>query len=225
MKKVVLLSMVALFLMGAVAFAANPPVLRWDASSTAWTTVATAAIASATADNTWTSASNDGILDPSYTVGGVAFSILPGTPTWTKLPRITWNVKISQWIYISIQYLVYNVHVDLPGKYMLDDLTIHVESNGNTYVYFGTGGDLEDNNSNTMDTYFAAFTSGALYPGAPWTSDWTSINDLPDQANYMKVNTIGGSQTFTVWFGFDVGKYQPKGKYSTYVDIYIQSDP
>ncbi len=226
MKKVILLSMVALFLMGAISFAAGTfvPVLRWDATNTTWTSVATPAIASATAVNTWTSSANDGILDPSYTVGGVPFSILPATPTWTQIPRITWNVHISQWIYISIQYLDYYIHADLPGKYMTDDLSIHVVSNANTYVYFATGGDLTDG-TNTMPTYMAAFLSGVTHPGAPWTGDWSSITSLPNgPTNYMTVSTAG-DQTFHVWFGFEVGVEQPKGDYMTYVDTFIQSDP
>ena len=238
MRKALILSMVAIFIMGAFAFAAAPPIYSWDSTNSAWTKVTVTAIASVTANETWTSAADDGILDPSYSYGGVRYSILPGTPTWTKIPTITWNLHVSQWIYISIQYFNYNIHVDLPGDYVVDSLSIHVQSNGGVFTYFNTGGWLADNSAepaHTIPTWAGYTVDEQANPtvGLPATGVstdvWHDFAELDGMFTPEEPLTVGGpcffENTFYIWFGFRVGEETCKGDYTTYADIYIQSDP
>ncbi len=235
MRKVLILSAVAIFMLGAFAFGQTGiPIYTWNASTTAWTEVTNAVIADATAENTWTSSANDGILDPSYTYGGVQYSVLPGTPTWTQLPRITWNLHVSQWIYISIQYLDYNMHVDLPGDYVVDSLSIHVKSNGGVYTYFDTGGWLTDG-THSIPTWAGykvdtqTIPTDALPSNGTSAGFWQDFADLDTAFTPEEPLTVGGpcafENTFYIWLGFRVAEDQCKGDYTTYADIFIQSDP
>ncbi len=235
MRKVAILSIVALLMVGAFAFADTPvPIYSWDASSAAWSEVTDPVAADATGLNTWTSSANDGILDPSYTYGGVQYSVLPGTPTWTQLPRITWNLHVSQWVYLSIQYLDYNIHVDIPGDYVVDSLSVHVKSNGGIFTYFNTGGWFSDGNY-TIPTWggYEVDTQAIPTQGLPANGTsagfWYDFNDLDTMYTPTSPLTVGGpgafEDTFYLWLGMRVDDEQPKGEYTTYLDIFIQSDP
>ncbi len=237
MKKVILLSIVALFVLGAVAFAqTSVPIYSWDASNLTWTEVTDPIIADATGANTWTSSADDGILDPSYTYGGVRYSVLPGTPTWVKLPTITWNLYVSQWIYISIQYLDYWMHVDLPGDYVVDSLSIHVKSNGGIFTHFNTGGWLTTlDQAHSIPTWAGYRVDTQDVPSEGLPADgvsagfWFDFAQLNGMFTPEEPLTVGGpcffENTFYIWLGFRVGEETCKGEYMTYVDIFIQSDP
>ena len=246
MRKVLILSIVSIFIIGAFAFAASIPVYLWNGSG--WSEVATPAIASATATVAWDSAMNDGILDPSYTFNGTDYSILPGTPTWTQLPRIDWNLEISQWIYISISYTSYDMHIDLPGDYIFDNLYVTMKSNAGVYAYFITGGDFsftDDNNvEHTIPTWAGyQVVSNSTTPslptiGLPTTAgisnafwyDFNSLNDY-NAENYITITDVDQAcgcsldETFRIWLGVRVGEKQCKGEYTTYADVFIQADP
>ena len=233
MRKVLILSIIAIFIVGAFAFAdTSIPIYSWDASNTTWNVVNDAVVADATALNTWSSAGNDGILDLSY--GPVPYSVLPGTPTWTQLPRITWNLHISQWIYLSIQYLDYNMHVDIPGDYLVDSFSIHVKSNGGVFTYFNTGGDFSDDNGHTIPTWVGYEVDTQTLPteSLPQSGSagfWYDFGEVDTMYTPQAPLTVGGpcffENTFYFWLGFRVSEEQCKGEYTTYLDIFIQSDP
>ena len=238
MKKIVLLSMVALFLMGAVAFAATSvPIYSWDASTTNWGVVSNPVIADATSDNTWsTGALSTAVYVP--TVG--MFMVLPASPTWFKLPTVTWDLHISQWMYISMQYLNYQMHADAPGDYMIDTFTIHAMSNGGVYVYMTTGGPLTnvDNTSptQTIPTWLGYKVDDQTAPSLGLPSNGNN-NGFWYDMNWINNNYGTPAQQLTLyqggywehtlhgWFGFRVDYQTAKGDYTTYADIYIQSDP
>ena len=234
MKKAILLSMVALFILGSFAFAQTPvPIFSWDASSGAWVEETNTIIADATSSNTW----NTSALSTSVLVPGIGrFIVLPATPNWFKLPRITWNLKVSQWILISIQYLDYNMHVDMPGDYVVDSLSFHVVSNGGVFAYFNTGGWLTNTDgTNSIPTWAGYKVDDQAHPttGLPATgtsaAGWYDFSELNTMYTPEEPLTVGGpcyfESTFYIWFGFRVGVETCKGNYTTYADIFIQSDP
>ncbi len=236
MKKVILLSMLALLIVSAIGFAGtHAPIYSWNASSTAWVEVTNTTIAAATGTGTWST----GGLSTSVQVPGIGyFMVLPASPTWFKLPRVTWHLKISQWIYISLQYLDYYIHVDMPGDYTIDSFSLHVKTNGGVFTYFRTGGYFTDENdpNNTIPTWLGYKVDTATGPavGLPTTGtnnsfwyDMTWINsNVGSPAQQLTVYPGGyWEHTFQGWIGFRVGVEQAKGNYSTFLDIYIQSDP
>lgn len=151
---------------------------------------------------------------------------------WYPLPKINLNAEISQWMFMSIQYLNYDIHVNMPGDYTLDSLTIQVETNGGVYAYFQTGGWFSD----IIPTWIGYKIDDSTLPPLGLPSN-NSNNNFWHDMNLININygnsgqkiTIGGpsawSHTFYGWLGFRVGNSVPKGQYSTYMDIYIQSDP
>ncbi len=151
---------------------------------------------------------------------------------WYTLPKIYVNTQISQWMFISIQYLNYYIHVNMPGDYITDSLTIQVETNGGVYAYFQTGGWL----GGIIPTWIGYKIDDSTPPsyGLPSSNSnnnfWYDMKWINDNVgNASQKITIGGpsawTHTFYGWVGFRVDKSIPKGQYSTYVDIYIQSDP
>ncbi len=190
---------------------------------TGWVEETNTIIADATATNEW----NTG-----------EYVVLPATPDYYQVPRINWEVEVSQWIYIDIEYLEFNMHVDMPGDYAIDDLNITVKTNGGINVYFNTGGDLNDGNGHIIPTWLGYLENShqALLP--PLGSfnaffAWVRIGNLPGESNFITIlkpcGTIMpcemGEETYKIWFGFRVADDTCKGNYSTYVDVYIQSDP
>lgn len=151
---------------------------------------------------------------------------------WYDLPKIYVNTQISQWMFISIQYLNYYIHVNMPGDYTTGSLTIQVETNGGVYAYFHTGGWL----GGIIPTWIGYKIDDSTAPpyGLPSSNSnnnfWYDMKWINDNiGNTSQKITIGGpsawAHTFYGWIGFRVDKFIPKGQYSTYVDIYIQSDP
>jgi len=146
-------------------------------------------------------------------------------------PKIYLNTTVSQWIFISIQYLSYYIHVNMPGDYTLDSLTFQIETNGGVYAYFQTGGWM----GGTIPTWFGYKVDDSTAPsyGLPSNSSnntfWYDMNLINNFGNPSQKVIIGGSSswshTFYGWLGFRVDKSVQKGQYSTYMDIYIQSDP
>ncbi|GEM_PF-1396549 len=234
MKKVILLSMLALLLLGAIGLAqTNLPIFTWNATPGSWVEVTNATFADATGSNTWST----GALSTSVQVPGIGyFMVLPATPTWFKLPRINWTLNVSQWIYISVQYLDYLMHVDVPGDYTVDSFSIHVMTNGGVFAYFQTGGNLSGNDAGSIPTWLGYKVDDATAPalGLPANGDnngfWYDMAYI--NANYgspaNKITLYPGGwweHTFYGWLGFRVDYQQPKGEYTTWLDIYIQSDP
>jgi len=236
MKKIILLSLATLLLVSIVAFGATSiPIFTWDASTTAWVEVTNAVIADATGANTWST----GALSTSVLVPGIGrFMVLPATPTWFKLPTITWNLHVSQWIYISMQYLDYDLHVDAPGDYTVDSFTIHVYSNGGVYTYMDTGGYLTTTSGTPLSipTWLGYKVDSSTAPaiGLPangannafwYDMLWINAN-VGTPANKLTLYPGGWwEHTFYGWLGFRVDYTVAKGDYMTWLDIYIQSDP
>lgn len=232
MKKIVLLSMLAMLAIGVIGIAqTNLPMYTWAATPGAWVGVTNPIFADATGTNTWST----GGLATSVQVPGIGyFMVLPATPTWFKIPRINWTLNVSQWIYISVQYLDYLMHVDIPGDYTVDSFTIHVITNGGVYAYFQTGGNLSGN-AGSIPTWLGYKVDDATAPalGLPLSGNnnafWYDMGYI--NANYgtpaqeITVGSGAWEHTFYGWLGFHVDYQQPKGAYSTWLDIYIQSDP
>ncbi len=225
MKKVVLLSMVVLLIIfGTIAFAGGIKIFRWEAST--WASVTNKALAAATGTGVFTFSG----FPNSFTYDGGTYIPLPGTPTWTQAGTITWNVSISQWVFVYIGNTNFDIHVDMPGTYTVDDLQVHIISNAKVYAYFASGGDLNDGSGDTLPTYLTYETDQDTKPSAPWTGNWTSINSLPSESNYLTVegnkNPCGGMDvTYYIWFGFEVDLFAQKGQYTTYVTTYLMGDP
>jgi len=183
-------------------------------------------------NNAWVEETNTNIasvegLSP-WSVGYVSLD----QNSWYSLPKICLNTTVSQWIFISIQYLSYYMHVNKPGDYTVDSLTIQVETNGGVYAYFQTGGWL----GGTIPTWFGYKVDDSTAPsyGLPSNNSnntfWYDMKSIKNNVgNPSQKMMIGGSaawaHTFYGWLGFRVDKSVPKGQYSTYMDIYIQSDP
>jgi hypothetical protein len=236
MKKVVLLSMLALLVIGVIGLAqTSVPVYQWTTPAEgagSWVAVTNTIFASATGANTWST----GGLATSVQVPDVGyFMVLPATPTWFKLPRINWTLNVSQWIYISVQYLDYVMHVDVPGDFTVDSFTIHVMTNGGVFAYFHTGGNLTGN-MGSIPTWLGYKVDDATAPGLGLPTNGANNNFWYDMG-YINSNygsaaqkiTLYGPQywehTFYGWLGFRVDYQQPKGVYTTYLDMFIQSDP
>ncbi len=248
MKKIVIFScLAALLLVSAIAFAdADPeiPIYRWQGTpTTVWTEITNNILADATAANTWsTSAYASSVQLPD----GLYYVVLPATPNWLKLPRIDFTLFVSQWIFINIQYMDYTMHVDIPGDYTVDTLSFHVKTNGGVFAYFRTGGWLTDVSSatNKIPTWAGwRVNSGALptvglpangvSTGPNFWYDFDALNTLtgPTPATRVLLPFPTGEDTYHVWLGFRVGAggegqlLTRKGKYVTWADIYLQSDP
>ncbi len=190
-------------------------------------------VASATATNEWTSQD-----DPNHVMyNGIPYLMLSESEYY-DLPKIEWEVKVSQWIYVDIEYLNFEMHVDMPGDYMVDDLRINLRTNGGVNVYFDTRGDLKDGMGNTIPTWIGYMDTdnGTLIPKLGSTNaqfSWIKMEELPNEENFLTilkpcgtVHPCGlGSKGYRIWFGFRVSDKTRKGNYSTYVDIFIQSDP
>lgn len=233
MKKVILLSMLALLVIGVIGIAqTSVPIYQWNDTSSLWVMVTNTTFASATGQNTWST----GGLATSVQVPNVGyFMVLPATPTWFEIPRINWTLNVSQWIYISVQYLNYIMHVDVPGDYTIDSFTIHVMTNGGVFAYFQTGGNLSGP-LGSIPTWLGYKIDDATAPSLALPSNGANNAFWYDMAyinaNYgspaQKITLFGPNyweHTFYGWLGFRVDYQQPKGQYSTYLDIYIQSDP
>ncbi len=222
MKKMtlVLLSIVAL---STFMLALNPPenipIYRFE-TPTGWVEETNSKLADATATNEWDSG------------GYVTLS----SPYQTS--RIDWELDISQWIYVDIKYLKFNMHVNMPGDYTIGDLDITVKTNGGINVYFSTGGDLHDGSGHIIPTWLGYLKNSnqVLLPslgGFNTSFAWNRIGDLPGENNFITIlkpcGTIVpgemGEETYKIWFGFRVANNTCKGNYSTYVDVYVQSDP
>ena len=188
-----------------------------------WAEETSSVIADATGTNEWNT-------------GG--YVVLPATPDHYQVPRINWDLEVSQWIYIDIKYLEFNMHVDMPGDYTIGDLDITVKTNGGINVYFNTPGDLSDGKGHTIPTWIGYLENSnqALLPslgGFNASFTWVRIGDLPGENNFITIlkpcGTIVpgemGEETYKIWFGFRVANNTCKGDYSTYVDVYVQSDP
>jgi hypothetical protein len=230
MKKVILLSIVAIFALSVVALATTGDsikIFRWtpSASPATWQQVTNPVLASATGSDAW------GFTLQSFPDNAFEYN----NKTWialddlTQLGRVTWNLHVSQWIYVRIGYIDFEMHVDMPGIYTVDDLQVQVISNGGVYVYFETGGDLVNGGGMTIPTYLSYETDQDTHPDSPWTGTWNRITSLPGEGDAFKLagdNECGSlDTTFYIWFGFDVDATTCKGDYSTYVDTFIQPDP
>ncbi len=222
MKKLFLV-LLGIVIVSTFALALNPPsgipIYRFE-TPTGWVEETNSTLADATATNEWDSG------------GYVALS------STYQTSRIDWELDISQWIYVDIKYLEFDIHVDMPGDYAIDNLDISVETNGGINVYFSTPGDLRDENGHSIPTWvgYVNNPNGAILPALGGTSgsfSWIRIGDLPGENNYLTIlkpcGTIHkcglGTKTYQVWFGFRVNDDTCKGEYSTYVDIFIQPDP
>jgi hypothetical protein len=226
MRKVILVMIGMMIITSALILASNLPtnipIYRFETPS-GWVEETNSILADATATNEWSS-------------GG--YVVLPSSPDFYQLPNINWELEISQWIYIDIKYLEFNMHVDSPGDYAVDDLNISVKTNGGINVYFNTPGDLNDGNGHSIPTWvgYVDNPNGTILPalgGSNADFSWIRISELPDESNFITIlkpcGTIHpcglGTKTYQVWFGFRVNENTCKGDYSTYVDIFIQSDP
>lgn len=182
-------------------------------------------------NNAWTEVTNSNVAYAEgfnvWTTGGYIT-----LDNWYALPKIYINTQISQWIFISIQYLNYHMHVNMPGDYTIASLTMQIETNGGVYAYFKTGGWM----SGIIPTWIGYKVDDATAPsyGLPTNNSnnnfWYDMKWVNDNlGNPSQKITIGGSQawahTFYGWLGFRIDKTISKGEYATYLDIYIQSDP
>lgn len=169
----------------------------------------------------------------SWNTGG--YIILPATPNYYHAPQITWNVEISQWIYLSIQYFNYTMHVDAPGDYSIDSLSFEVMSNGGVFVHLNTGGYLTDG-ANNIPTWFGYNVDSSTAPATGLPSNGSNDSFWHDMV-WINNNVGNPAQQFTLypggwwehtfygWLGFRVSYKTAKGDYMTWLDIYIQSDP
>ncbi len=229
MKKIVLLSMIALLIMGSfVALGAPVTILRASTNTANWSAVATSTIAIATGTGRYTTLA---------AVLGTVFMPFDATLTTAS---ITWNVTISQWIFVDIYHTTYTAHVDLPGDYALDHLSFHVTSNGWVGVDFISGGNLTKTGTPaTMASWLGIEKFN--YSGTPPilgtvepTFAWAPMvgltgSDLFDGGKILTPDSEhpcgGGDIEYTLWFGFRVGQYQCKGDYSTYINFVLTPDP
>ena len=234
MKKIALLTLSIFIIFGTFALATNSISIYKFQTPTGWIEETNPALASATASNEWTTWN-----DPNHTThNGVAYVVLPATPNYYQLPQINWDVRVSQWIYLDINYLDFNMHVDMPGDYAIDNLNISVKTNGGINLYFNTPGDLKDGNGHSIPTWigYVENDNGILLPplgGSNSQFSWVKMNSLPNENNFITIlkpyGTIHpcglGTKVYQIWLGFRVAENTSKGNYSTYVDIFIQSDP
>ncbi len=229
MKKAILLSIAAIFILGSMTvMGGNMKIFQWTPSSSpaAWAEITNDVLADATGSDAW------GFTMQAFPSNGFEYD----NKTWialdelTQLGRVTWNLHVSQWIYVRIGYADFNMHVDMPGIYTVDDLQVQVISNGGIYVYFASGGDLlNSSNGATIPTYLSYQPDQDTNPDAPWTGTWTRITDLPGESNMFTLagdNECGSlDTTYYIWFGFDVDATTCKGNYTTYVDTFVQPTP
>ncbi len=144
------------------------------------------------------------------------------------LPKIYLSTEISQWIFVSIQYLNYYIHVNMPGDYTAG-LTVQVETNGGVYAYLRTGGWL----GGIVPAWIGYKIDDPSAPsyGLPANNSnnnfWYDMKWINDNIGNQsqKITVQQGSHIFYGWLGFRIDKATPKGEYVTYLDIYIQSDP
>ncbi len=222
MKKIALMTLMILVVVSVFAFATGIPIYKF-VTPTGWTEETNPNIADATATGSWNT-------------GG--YVILPAAPNYYHVPKINWNVEISQWMYISMQYLNYQMHVDAPGDYTVDSFTIHAISNGGVYVYMRTGGPLTnvDDTSQTIPTWLGYKVDASTGPSVGLPSNGNN-NGFWYDMNWINNNHGSPSQKFTIyqggawehsfdgWLGFRVDYTTAKADYTTWLDIYIQSDP
>jgi len=182
-------------------------------------------------NNSWVIETNSAIASVQGSGQWSTVGYIPLGDDWYSLPKVNFTTEISQWMFMSIQYLNYDIHVNMPGDYTIDSLTIQVETNGGVYAYFQTGGWF----NNAIPTWIGYKIDDSTAPafGLPSNGNnnnfWHDMNlintNYGNPANKITIGSGAWSHTFYGWLGFRVGNSVPKGQYSTYMDIYIQSDP
>ncbi len=227
MRKIVLITLIILIVTSIFALTTGFSIYRYYKKTPGglkWWEETNPIIADATATGSWNT-------------GG--YIILPATPNYYQVPQqITLSVEISQWIYLKISYTNFDIHVNMPGDYAINNLNITIKTNGGINIYFNTGGNLNDGNGHTIPTwlgYLENSNQATLPPlGSSNTSfAWTKIGDLPKKSDFITIlkpyGTILscglGKIVYKIWFGFRVNDDVCKGDYTTWADIYIQSDP
>ena len=149
---------------------------------------------------------------------------------WRHL-RIKFNVYISKWIMVCVKYTEFSLHIDMPGKYYINNMTVDVTSNGSiTLKYEAVSPDPNSDNlynaskEATIDTYYAL---GAL-PGAdPFGGTWAHAGDFHGSVpmavgcSACTPNKCTKSESF--FLGLNVSDCQPVGTYKgklllTFVD-------
>ncbi|WP_456399262.1 hypothetical protein [Mesoaciditoga sp.] len=222
MKKMVL-TFLSLMAFSTFMLALNPPVripIYRFKTPTGWTEETNPTLANATATNEWNSDGYVALLSTYQT------------------SKINWELNVSQWIYVNIKYLEFNIHVNMPGDYTIDNLDISVKTNGKVKVYMGTPGDLSDGNGHSIPTWigYVENQNETMLPKLGETNvnfSWLRMGELPDENNPITIlNPCGtihpcglGTKTYQVWFGFKINSNTCKGTYSTYLDIFIQPEP
>ncbi len=206
-------------------------VYKYNEKTNNWVEETNPVIASATGANTWSTT----LIPTSVIYDGLGYIPLPATPNWLMLPKINWHLRVSQWVFLSIQYMSHTMHVDLPGDYTVDTLNFHTVTNGGVFVRFVTGGWLTDVSSptNKIPTWAGYEINNGTIPTEGLPSNGTNSTFWYDfeylngfnVGNPLLVPVPGNEDTYEVWFAFRVGSNTRKGRYHTYVDIYLQSDP
>ncbi len=231
MKEIAVLGMLLVMAVATMANGGQVTIYRFQ-TPTGWIEETNSTVASATAADEWTTQD-----DPNHvTYDGIPY--FPLGNGYYNLPRIEWEVNVSQWIYIGIEYLNFEMHVDMPGDYMVDDLQIRLRTNGGVNIYFETRGNLRSSAGNTIPTWvgYVDTNNGVSIPELGQGNSqfsWVKMNDVPAKNDFLTIlspcGTIQrcglGEKRYQIWFGFRVDSKTRKGDYSTYLDIFIQSDP
>ncbi|WP_036225194.1 hypothetical protein [Mesoaciditoga lauensis] len=242
MKKMVILTVILISVLALGIFAYDPPnnptpdpVPNGDSVDVffydnGWTTVATPSIAAATATQFF------------RTPGGYEDAPLDGFSDamfmpWTDFEDAGFNnleiklhVYISKWIRVCLEYSELYIHIDLPGKYYVDNMGITITTNGTVVVTYAATSLAPDQSNNlydatsgaTIETYYAEGTS---VPSGAWDG-WTTAAGFDN--SFMVGPACQGCgqncETNTNFYlGLDVKDCQPVGNYQggillTFVD-------
>jgi hypothetical protein len=143
---------------------------------------------------------------------------------FTCLASIIFANGATPTVYVSIQYTIINVHVNMPGQWMVGDVKITtIATHTPVDIQFTTSGNLSSG-SNFIPTYYQIYDGNNMsyVPSQPLNSnDWQMANDL----NNFNITRGIGNNIFKIWFAMDVSRNVPKGNYSAWIQMSIAPHP
>jgi hypothetical protein len=143
---------------------------------------------------------------------------------FTCLTSIAYANGATPTVYVSIQYTIINVHVNMPGQWMVGDVQITtIASHTPVDIQFIASGNLVSG-SNSIPTYYQIYDGNNMsyVPSQPLNANvWKTANDL----NNFNITRGIGNNIFKIWFAMDVSRNVPKGNYSAWIQMSIAPHP
>ncbi|MGC9218777.1 MAG: hypothetical protein ACP5G8_05170 [Athalassotoga sp.] len=140
------------------------------------------------------------------------------------LSSIAFANNATSTVYVSIQYTSINIHVNMPGQWMIGDMQIETDvDHAPIDIQFTASGNLTWG-TNSIPTYYQIYDGNntSYVPNQPLNSNvWQTPSDL----NAFSMTRGIGNHIFKIWFAMDVSRSVPKGIYTCWIQMSIATHP